>query len=367
MKIALVIPYNPLEEIGGLELGTIRLANSLQDLGHVAIIVTKGQSGTHQNVTIKGYPNIAELCRHLISEQTYDVVHWLEIFPDKGEVELQGMTSCLLRSCGTKVVIMVATSGNLRTRGKGTLATPLFQNAADHYIISNPDQILEFNESGITEDVSIIGFGIDTTSVFYPLSDNQKTAMRATLDLPNNKVLCLFMGRFVERKRPDFLLQCWQTLNGIHDHAELVVVGSGMGQHDSIEKSLANLAAVTPKSHFRDITGSPEQYYQACDILLLPSSREGQPNVLMEMMSCGNPVIGSDIAGIRELLVHGRTGLSFPVGDRDSFQSAIINLVNDGDYRKLLGQAAREKIVSEKDVSKVTKQYLELYEQPKRS
>ena len=45
--------------------------------------------------------------------------------------------------------------------------------------------------------------------------------------------------------------------------------------------------------------------------MLLPSSREGQPNVLMEMMACGNPVIGSDIAGIRELLVHEENGLTF--------------------------------------------------------
>jgi glycosyltransferase involved in cell wall biosynthesis len=366
MKIALVIPYNPLEEIGGLELGTMRLATSLQQLGHAPVVITKGQSGTFQNIEVKGYASFAELCRHLISYQAYDIVHWLEIFPDKGEVELQGMTSCLLRSCGTKVVMMVATSGNLRTRGQGLLTTSLLQKAADYYIVSNPDQIQEFEASGITDNVSIIGFGVDTTSTFFPLDNVQKSSMRTTLGLPNDKILCLFVGRFVERKRPDFLLKCWQTLSCIHDQAELVVVGSGMGQHDSIEESLTTLAVATPKSHFRDITINPEKYYQACDVLLLPSSREGQPNVLMEMMSCGNPVIGSDIAGIRELLIHGRTGLMFPLNDRDAFRSAVVNLVNDGDYRKLLGQAAREKIVSEKDVSQVAKQYVELYEQPQR-
>ena len=361
MNIALAIPYNPLEEVGGLELGTVRLAASLREFGFSTIIITKGKSGLVHGVPVQGYSGFAELCRHLISEPAYDVVHWLEIFPDKGEVELQGMTSCLLRACGTKVVMMVATSGNLRTRGQGLLATALLQKAANAYIISNPDQIQEFAASGITENIHIVGFGIDTVSTFRPLGDDQKTALRSTLGLPADKVLCLFVGRFVERKRPDFLLQCWQALPGIHDRAELVVVGSGMGQHDSIEESLASLAAATPYSHFRDITAHPEQYYQACDLLLLPSSREGQPNVLIEMMACGNPVIGSDIAGIRELLVHEENGLAFPVNDPSAFCSAITTLVDDPAYRKRLGQAARRKIASEKDTSEVARQYLELY------
>lgn len=363
MNIALVIPYNPLDEVGGLELGTVRLAVSLQELGHSVAIITKGKSGNLNSIAVKGYTNFAELCRYLVSNQIYDVVHWLEIFPDKDDVDLQCMTSYLLRALGTNVVLMVATSGNLSTRGHGLLTTPLIQKAASAYVISNPEQIQEFAASGITENVHIIGFGIDTISTFHPLGDNQKTALRATLGLPTDKILCLFVGRFVERKRPDFLLRAWQALPDIHDHAELVVVGSGMNQHDSIEESLATLVATTPHTHFRDITSHPEKYYQACDLLLLPSSREGQPNVLMEMMACGNPVIGSCIAGIQELLVHEKNGLTFPVNDQAAFCSAIVTLVKDGAYRKSLGQAARQKIASEKDVSKVAQQYLELYTQ----
>jgi hypothetical protein len=361
MNIALVIPYNPLEEVGGLELGAVRLASSLRRFGHAATIITKGQSGTYHDVPVQGYSSFADLCRHLVSERAYDIIHWLEIFPEKGEVELQGMTSCLLRANHAKVVMMVATSGNLRNRGQGLLATPLLQQAADAYIISNPEQIQEFADAGITENVHIIGFGIDTVSTFRPLDDEQKVALRVTLGLPTDKVLCLFVGRFVERKRPDFLLRCWQNLQNIYDCTELVVVGSGMGQHDSIEDSLSSLVATLTHSNFRDITPHPEQYYQACDLLLLPSSREGQPNVLMEMMACGNPVIGSDIAGIRELLVHKENGLTFPVDNTEAFCSAITTLVGDVSYRKRLGQAARQKIASEKDSLVVARQYLELY------
>ncbi len=134
-----------------------------------------------------------------------------------------------------------------------------------------------------------------------------------------------------------------------------------MDQHDSIEAALLSLARKTPQAEFRGLTDLPEQYYQSCDILLLPSSREGQPNVLMEMMACGNPVIGSDIAGIRELLIDGESGLLFPPENREQFKNAVRSLVTNGELRNRLGRAARERIIKQKDEQTVLNQYLELY------
>jgi glycosyltransferase involved in cell wall biosynthesis len=363
MKIALVIPYNPLEEVGGLELSTVRYASSLIKAGMSATIITKGLSGSKAEVPVVGLGNYIELCRYLlVHESEFDVIHWLEIFPDPGEVELQGMMSGVLRSFGKKIVLMIATSGNLRNRGTGYLATPLLKNTIDAYVVSNPEQLNELAESNIRDNIHIIGFGVDTQNVFIPADQSQRMAIRKALCLPQNKVLCLFVGRFVERKRPDFLLRCWQQLSDIYDKAELVVVGSGMNQHDSIENSLSALAAETTHVSFRDITDNPESYYQCCDMLLLPSSREGQPNVLMEMMACGNPVIGSDIAGIRELLVHEKTGLLFQPHDIEQFGRHIRALIFDSELRSRLGNVAREIIVKEKNQNTVLKQYIQLYE-----
>jgi len=362
MKVALAIPYNPLEEIGGLELGTLRHAAALSRRGCEAEILTKGESGISEGVTIKGFGNFADLCRWLLSQPNrYDVIHWLEIFPDAGEVEMQVMSSRLLRSFGAKIVFMVATSGNLRTRGSGPTITPLMQQAADAFVISNPDQISEFAESGIREGVRIIGFGIDTVRQFRPASQDEKRELRALLNLPKEKVLCLFIGRFVERKRPDFLLKNWQAMEQLHQAAEMVIVGSGMGQHDSIETRFQQLSASVCHTTFRDVTQFPEHYYRACDLLLLPSSREGQPNVLMEMMSCGNPVVASDIPGIRELLEHRANGLLFPVDDPTAFREAVSLLVTDGSFREQLGATARKKIVAKKDIEVVTDLYVDLY------
>jgi len=365
MKVCLAIPYNPLVEVGGLEIGTLYLAKNLIKNGIDAEILTIGTSGQKEGTPVMGFSSLSQLCQYLVCHyEELDVVHWLEIFPNVGEIDIQAMTSGILRSLGKKVILMVATSGNLKSRGTGELITPLIKYCFDDYVISNDDQILEFRDVGINlTGRNAIGFGVDTMEVFKPIEVSEKIRLRNQLGLPQDKVLCLFLGRFVERKCPDFLLKSWSTLKDIYSQSELVVVGSGMQQHDSIESDIVKLAEAAEGVNFRDITDCPSQYYQACDIFLLPSSREGQPNVLLESMACSNAVIGSDIAGIRELLINGFNGLTFKTKDKKSFTDAIRLLVRNKELRLDYGRVARSMISAEKDWSVVTKKYLDLYNQ----
>jgi len=362
MEVRLVIPYNPLEEVGGLEISTVRFAVELKKVGISTQIVTKGVSGTINGISVVGFPTFTRLCQYLITTaDDYDVLHWLEIFPDKGEVETQGMTSGLIKKLGKTVIFMVATSGNLTNRGSGVLVTPLLKEVANHYIVSNPAQIEEFGRFGFHRNIHNIGFGIDTANEFYPVAAEEKAMIRERLGLPIDKVLCFFIGRFVERKRPDFLLESWLELEDIYTQAQFIVVGSGMNQDDSIEDKVLSLAKVCRNIDFRDVTPHAHLYYKACDILLLPSSREGQPNVLMEAMACGNAVIGSDIPGIQELLIDGMTGKTFPVNGKEEFKTAIRQLVQSAELRESLGCQARLAISEARSIKVVTQQYVDLY------
>jgi glycosyltransferase involved in cell wall biosynthesis len=147
---------------------------------------------------------------------------------------------------------------------------------------------------------------------------------------------------------------------------ELVVVGSGMDQHDSIEGTVLELINKAKAVTFFNVTSQPEKFFQACDVLLLPSEREGQPNVLMEMLACANPVIGSDIAGIRELVVDNVNGFTFPVNDQASFINYIRKLVIDCKLRKTLGESGRRGIVAIKSIDFISKQYLDIYSKLKK-
>ncbi len=365
MKIVLAIPYNPLEEIGGLEIGTVRLARSLERIGHTTRIITKGKSGSVEGINIAGKQNMAEICEWLVgNHKEFDILNWMEIFPDGGEIDMQCLASGLLRSFGKKVFLMVATSGNLKNRGGTGFTKTLVQNTMDGYVISNFGQVLEFENYGIKNNVYPIGFGVDTENTFYPAGISEKIELRKKLDLPLDKTIVLFIGRFVERKRPIFLLNAWQSLPDIYQNAVLVIVGSGMGQHDSIEKRVIEISKRCKNIILREFSHDLKSadYFRASDIFVLPSDREGQPNVMLEAMASGIPVIGSAIPGITELLKNGENGITFPVDDSKAFADLIKKFVRNKRARKEFGIAGRELICKEKSLDHVARQYQALYE-----
>jgi glycosyltransferase involved in cell wall biosynthesis len=93
------------------------------------------------------------------------------------------------------------------------------------------------------------------------------------------------------------------------------------------------------------------------DVLVAPSVRlrngkqEGIPVVLMEAMSCGVPVVASELSGIPELVEHGRTGLLVPPGDPAALARALERLHADRALRRRLGIEARRRVRREYDLA----------------
>jgi glycosyltransferase involved in cell wall biosynthesis len=88
------------------------------------------------------------------------------------------------------------------------------------------------------------------------------------------------------------------------------------------------------------------EYLAALDALVLSSSSEGRPNAVLEAMAAGVPVIASDIAGVRELIQDGTTGLLFPVGDDKQLVTQMERLVTDPVLRVRLSEAGRDFILA---------------------
>lgn len=101
----------------------------------------------------------------------------------------------------------------------------------------------------------------------------------------------------------------------------------------------------------------------ASDMAVLPSYREGLPMSLQEGMSCGLPVIATDVPGCREIVDEGVNGLLVPFGDKPAIAVALRELIVNPERRKKMGQASRDKAVEEFDGRKIAQQHLELYEE----
>jgi len=97
------------------------------------------------------------------------------------------------------------------------------------------------------------------------------------------------------------------------------------------------------------------------DVLWSTSEYEGQSNVILEAMAAGVPVVATDIAGMRELVVAGETGYLVPVGDRAGFAKRTEGLLNDPATAARLSEAARRRVETEFSVARMVERHAALY------
>ncbi len=183
--------------------------------------------------------------------------------------------------------------------------------------------------------------GVDH-SVFQP--GDQETALR-TLGLPDGPLI-LFAGRIQALKGLDVAIG---ALSHMEQAAELVIVGGPSGAAGEAElEHLAALAAglglsdrihmIPPQPHAR-----LARFYQASDVLVMPSRSETFGLVAAEAQACGLPVVASRIGGIPYVVADGVSGLLVDVGDEPGFAAALDRIIADPIYRKSLSAGALDK------------------------
>ena len=94
----------------------------------------------------------------------------------------------------------------------------------------------------------------------------------------------------------------------------------------------------------------------------LSSELEGAPLSLLEAMSCGLPVVATDVGGISEIVTDGENGVLVPFGDIDALANKLYALLIDRKLASRLGQQARETILNRHTAEKVVPRYEAIYE-----
>ena len=159
-----------------------------------------------------------------------------------------------------------------------------------------------------------------------------------------NEPYLLFAGRFVEKKGIDLLIEAMRRLEGEERSPRLMLVGDG-----PIAGKLRRAAVGLAKIEFSGWLPNDElrRRMRGALAVCVPSHEtpegdaEGLPNVVLEAMEAGVPVIGTRHAGIGEAVEDGRTGLLVPPGDVAALTAALRRLADQPQAARTMGAAAR--------------------------
>jgi glycosyltransferase involved in cell wall biosynthesis len=168
----------------------------------------------------------------------------------------------------------------------------------------------------------------------------------------------VFTGRLHPQKNLDVLLEIWPAVVR-RTGASLVLVGDGPDR-SRLEQRARELA-VSGQVAFLGTVPDPAEHLRAADLFVLPSVAEGMSNSLLEAMATGLPCLASDIGGNDDLLATGPCGRLIAPEDRAAWGATIVELIEDREQARMLGEAARRRVESEFALPVVLDRYLAVY------
>ncbi len=207
------------------------------------------------------------------------------------------------------------------------------------------DLALRSRALGAREPIETIPYGVDTDR-FRP-DPQAGSRLRARLGLSPEQPLVLAVGRLVHKKGFEVLIDAAARLAARWPDLKILIAGRG-----DLERALLEQAARAGAGKSVQLMGNVSQdeipaLYAAATLVAVPSVRDpagnvdGLPNVVLEAMAAGAPVVASAVGGIPQAIEHGRQGFLIPEKDREALAEAIDRLLGSATERQALGEAAR--------------------------
>lgn len=163
------------------------------------------------------------------------------------------------------------------------------------------------------------------------------TLVREKYALKKGHFLVAFLGRFSEEKNPFAVIEIAKKLK--NQQIEFFMGGYGPQYPEVAQRIQENF--------LQEIIKTPGlvdtiEILSVADVLILPSTLDGRPNIVLEAMAMGVPVIASNVGGLPGIIKHGKTGFLFDSNNLEGFAQTILKLKNDPVMREVIGKTARQ-------------------------
>lgn len=198
--------------------------------------------------------------------------------------------------------------------------------------------------------------GIDLT---WWRSKARRAEIRREFDLQADTCVIGTSARLLPKKGIRYLLEAVARLPA-RNALECWIIGDGR-QRGELEKT-AERCGISLQTRFFGWRPDNERLLEALDIFVLPSLEEGFPNVILEAMAKGLPVVATDVDGNSEAVVEGATGYLIPPADTEALAERLEDLVRNPELREQFGAAGLHRIEKWFTYQRMISRYQRVYD-----
>lgn len=207
----------------------------------------------------------------------------------------------------------------------------------------------------------ILNGNINGIDVEYFDRSKDILAKAATIKNESNAFTFIFIGRIVRDKGINELISAFHKLSTENQHIRLFLVGVFEDELDPILPETKRLIETSENIIFTGYQNDVRPYLAASDVLILPSYREGFPNVVLQAGAMGLPCIVTNISGSNEIIIPNKNGIIIPKQNTEALYQAMKYCIQHPESVKEMAQEARSSIVSRFKQQDVWRAILDMY------
>jgi glycosyltransferase involved in cell wall biosynthesis len=280
------------------------------------------------------YRAVRSMARRLHRESPFDAIYAIGFFPDGDAGSRLGQdlgipSAC--RACGTDINVIAQSNPTMRRHFEAVCGRLDGALAAGQGLADLLQPYFQSEVTCITGTVDL--------DMFHP-DPAGKDAIRAVLSLKTDHTVTLYVGNLKRTKGVYELVEAFARHVKQHPNATLCICGEGPEAHGLSER----IEQLGVANHVRLVgvvaSDKVHQWMKAADVLALPSYHEGMPNVVMEAMCCGIPVIATQVGGLPSELGNSSSAVLVPVKDVIALAEAMDTVLSRPERLLSMSEAA---------------------------
>jgi glycosyltransferase involved in cell wall biosynthesis len=192
-------------------------------------------------------------------------------------------------------------------------------------------------------------------------SAEEVSAIKGRLGVAEGERAILAVGRLSREKGHVDLIHALGRLRRINPALDFKLIVLGEGPERRRVEGAARALGLSDRIVFAGHAGDVRPYYALADVLALPSHSEGSPNVLLEAMAAGLPVVATAVGGVPEIAVGNESALLVPPRDPEAFAGALNRVLTDATLARALAADAAARVAEHFSPESYARSLVEIY------